>query len=102
VTPITLNHYLAASAILFAIGVVGVITRRNALMILLAIELMLNAANLSFVAFSRYLGQFTGQAFVFFIMIVAAAEVTVGLAIVVVMARTRGVTDADTLRTLKW
>lgn len=99
---ITLTHYLVASGLLFTIGIVGVITRRNALMILLAIELMLNAANLSFVAFSRYLGQYTGQIFVFFIMIVAAAEVTVGLAIIIVMARTRGATDADALRALKW
>ncbi|OHE88924.1 MAG: NADH-quinone oxidoreductase subunit K [Verrucomicrobia bacterium RIFCSPLOWO2_12_FULL_64_8] len=99
---ITLNHYLVASGLLFTIGIVGVIIRRNALMILLAIELMLNAANLSFVAFSRYLGQYTGQIFVFFIMIVAAAEVTVGLAIIIVMARSRGVTDADALRGLKW
>lgn len=100
--PITLTHYLVASGLLFTIGIVGVIIRRNALMILLAIELMLNAANLSFVAFSRYLGQYNGQIFVFFIMIVAAAEVTVGLAIVIVMARTRGTTDADALRALKW
>ncbi len=101
-TPITLTHYLVASGLLFTIGIVGVITRRNALMILLAIELMLNAANLSFVAFSRYLGQYAGQIFVFFIMIVAAAEVTVGLAIIIVMARKHGVTDADALRGLKW
>lgn len=99
---ITLNHYLIASGLLFTIGLIGIITRRNALMILLAIELMLNAANLSFVAFSRYLGQLTGQIFVFFIMIVAAAEVTVALAIIIVMARSRGVTDADALRTMKW
>ena len=100
--PVTLTHYLVASGLLFTIGIVGVIIRRNALMILLAIELMLNAANLSFVAFSRYLGQYSGQIFVFFIMIVAAAEVTVGLAIILVMARTRGTTDADALRGLKW
>ena len=100
--PITLHHYLAASGILFTIGLVGVISRRNALMILLSIELMLNAANLSFVAFARYLGQYTGQLFVFFIMIVAAAEVTVGLAIILVMARSHGATDADALKALKW
>ena len=99
---VTLNHYLLTSALLFTIGIVGVIIRRNALMILMAIELMLNAANLSFVAFSRYLGQLTGQLFVFFIMIVAAAEVTVGLAIILVMARARGVTDADALRAMRW
>ena len=99
---ITLNHYLIASGLLFTIGVLGIIVRRNALLILLAIELMLNAANLSFVAFSRYLGHYTGQVFVFFIMIVAAAEVTVGLAIIIVMARTRGVTDADALRAMRW
>lgn len=101
-TPITLTHYLVASGLLFTIGIVGVIARRNALMVLLAIELMLNAANLSFVAFSRYLGHLNGQIFVFFIMIVAAAEVTVGLAIIIVMARTRGDTDASALRSLKW
>lgn len=100
--PIGLNHYLIASGILFTIGVVGIVTRRNALMILLAIELMLNAVNLSFVAFSRYLGQYAGQIFVFFIMIVAAAEVTVGLAIIIVMARSHGETNADALRTMKW
>lgn len=101
-TPITLNHYLLASGLLFTVGVVGVITRRNALMILLGIELMLNAANLSFVAFSRYLGHVTGQIFVFFILIVAAAEVTVGLAILLVMARTCKETNADAFRAMRW
>lgn len=101
--PVTITHYLLASGALFAIGLIGVIARRNALMILLAVELMLNAANLSFVAFSRYLGHLTGQVFVFFIMIVAAAEVAVGLAILIVMARaTRGDTNADALKALRW
>ncbi|MBI4314168.1 MAG: NADH-quinone oxidoreductase subunit NuoK [Candidatus Omnitrophica bacterium] len=99
---ITLNHYLIASGLLFAIGLVGVVSRRNTLMILLSVELMLNAANLSFVAFSRYLGHSTGQIFVFFIMLVAAAEVTVGLAILIVMARAVGKTDADALKSLRW
>ncbi len=99
---IGLSHYLIASAILFVIGLVGVTTRRNAILILLSIELMLNAVNLSFVAFSNFHGNLTGQVFVFFVMIVAAAEVAVGLAILVVMARVRATTDADALRSLKW
>lgn len=99
---VTLNHYLIVSGILFAIGLVGVVSRRNILMILLSIELMLNAANLSFVAFSRHLGHHTGQIFVFFVMLVAAAEVTVGLAILIVMARSCGKTDADTLKSMRW
>ena len=99
---ITLAHYLIASSLLFAIGTIGVLTRRNALMVLLSIELMLNAANLSFVAFSRYWGNITGQIFVFFILIVAAAEVTVGLAILLVMARRARSADVDSLRTMRW
>ena len=71
---ITLHHYLAVSAILFSIGLVGLLTRRNILMILLSIELILNAANLSFVSFSSFLGDLSGQVVVFFTMIVAAAE----------------------------
>ena len=99
---IATTHYLAASGVLFVLGVVGVITRRNALMILLAIELMLNAANLSFVAYARGFSHLTGQIFVFFILLVAATEVAVGLAILVVMARTTQTTDADALRKLRW
>lgn len=97
-----LHHYLAVSAILFSIGLVGILTRRNVLMILLSIELILNAANLSFVSFSSFLGDLSGQVVVFFTMIVAAAEVTVGLAIVVLLFRKKETTDIDELKTLKW
>ncbi len=99
---IGLHHYLAVSAILFSIGLIGLLTRRNVLMILLSIELILNAANLSFVTFSSFLGDLSGQVVVFFTMIVAAAEVTVGLAIVVLFFRKKGTTNIDELKTLKW
>ena len=99
---IGLSHYLAVSAILFAIGLFGMLTRKNILMVLLSIELILNAANLSFVSFSAYLGDLAGQVVVFFTMIVAAAEVTVGLAIVVLLYRKKGTTNIDELKSLKW
>ena len=99
---INLHHYLVVSAILFSIGLVGILTRRNVLMILLSIELILNAANLSFVSFSSFLGDLSGQVVVFFTMIVAAAEVTVGLAIVVLLFRKKETTNIDELKTLKW
>jgi len=78
-----LPHYLILSAILFVAGMAGVLLRRNAMVILMSVELMLNAVNLSFVAFSHYLGQMDGQVMVFFVMTIAAAEVSVGLAILV-------------------
>lgn len=99
---ITLHHYLVVSAALFVIGLFGLLVRRNILMVLLSMELILNAANLSFVSFSSYLGDLTGQAVVFFTMIVAAAEVTVGLAIVVLLYRKKHTTDTDELSSLKW
>ena len=99
---IPLHHYLAVSAILFVIGLFGILIRRNILMVLLSMELILNAANLSFVSFSSYLGDLTGQVVVFFTMIVAAAEVTVGLAIVVLLFRKKNTTDTDRLNSLKW
>ena len=99
---IGLNHYLAVSAILFGIGLVGLLSRRNILMILLSIELILNSANLSFVAFSAYQGELSGQVVVFFSMIVAAAEVTVGLAIVVLLFRKKHTTSIEELKSLKW
>lgn len=99
---IPLNHYLVVSALLFVIGLFGLLVRRNILMVLLSMELILNAANLSFVAFSAALGDVAGQAVVFFTMIVAAAEVTVGLAIVVLLYRQEKTTDTDKLRKLKW
>ena len=98
----TLNHLLILSGILFTIGLIGAITRRNAIMILLSLEILLNAANLAFVAFSNALGDTHGQMMVFFVMIVAAAEVTVGLAIAVVLIRQGGTINADELRSMKW
>lgn len=99
---ITLTHYLVASVLLFAIGLAGIMTRRNVLMILLGIELMLNAANLTFVAYGRSWGHVTGQVIVFFVITVAAAEVTVGLAIAILLARRLKTLDADDVSLLKW
>ena len=99
---ITLTHYLVVSAFLFCIGLVGILTRRNVLMILLCIEIMFNAANLAFVAYARALGDLGGQLIVFFIITVAAAEVTVGLAITVLLARQLKTLDADQVSLLKW
>lgn len=99
---IGIQHYLVVSALLFSIGLVGLLTRRNILMILLSIELILNSANLSFVAFSSFWGDLSGQVVVFFTMIVAAAEVTVGLAIVVLFYRKKNSTNIEELKTLKW
>ncbi len=97
-----LHSYLALSGILFTIGLAGVVTRRNIIMILLSLEILLSAANLAFVAFSQAMRNLSGQIMVFFVMIVAAAEVTVGLAIAVVLVRQHGKSDADDLRELKW
>ena len=99
---IPLEHYLIVASLLFVIGLFGILVRRNLLMVLLSMELILNAANLSFVAFSSYLGNLTGQVMVFFTMIVAAAEVTVGLSIAVLFYRKTQSTDTDKLNTLKW
>ena len=99
---ITPTHYLVASAILFSIGLVGIIARRNVLMILLCIEIMFNAANLAFVAYASALGDLGGQIVVFFIIVVAAAEVTVGLAIAIQLSRLRGTLNADEISLLKW
>ena len=98
---IGLHHYLVVSAILFSIGLVGMLTRRNILMILLSIELILNSANLSFVAFSSFLGDLSGQVVVFFTMIVAAAEVAVGLSIVVLLYRSKNTTRVEGIQNLK-
>lgn len=99
---IPLSHYLILSGILFSIGIAGVTTSRNVIKILLSLELLLNAANLSFVAFSRYNGDYTGQLVVFFVMLVAAAEVAIGLAIVVLMYRQAHTVQADDLKELRW
>jgi NADH-quinone oxidoreductase subunit K len=95
------NYYLTLSALLFCIGVVGVIIRRNPLVIFMSIELMLNAVNLSFMAFAHFLNSVDGWMFVFLVLTVAAAEVVVGLAIIVSIFRTRHEIDVDELNTLK-
>jgi NADH-quinone oxidoreductase subunit K len=97
-----LAWYLGLSAVLFAIGVLGVLVRRNVIVIFMAIELMLNAVNLSFVAIARSSGSMDGQVIVFFVMTVAAAEAAVGLAIILSMFRNRETTNADELATLRW
>ncbi len=97
-----LEWYIALSALLFSIGVVGVLTRRNALIIFMSIELMLNAVNLAFVAFGRFLPNVDGQIFVFFVMAVAAAEVAVGLAIIVTIFRHKESVDIDKVNLMKW
>jgi NADH-quinone oxidoreductase subunit K len=99
---IPLNHYILLSAMLFSIGVMGVMFRRNAIVIFMCVELMLNAVNLLLVAFSAYKGDSSGQVFVFFIMAVAAAEVAVGLAILMMIYRNTGTTDVNFLSKLKW
>ncbi|HEY5619324.1 MAG TPA: NADH-quinone oxidoreductase subunit NuoK [Vicinamibacterales bacterium] len=99
---IPLGHYLIVSAILFAIGAAGVFLRRNLITILLSIEIMLNAVNLSFVAFGRQLGSFDGQIITFFVIAVAAAEAAVGLAIVIGLYRHRESLNPDAFTLLKW
>ena len=101
-TPPTLSHYLVLGAILFAISVIGIfLNRRNVIIMLMAIELMLLAVNLNFIAFSRYLGDTSGQVFVFFILTVAAAESAIGLAILVLLFRNVGSIDVEDLGRLK-
>jgi len=97
-----LEWYLALAALLFCIGVAGVLTRRNALIIFMSIELMLNAVNLTLVAFGRFLPSVDGQIIVFFVMAVAAAEVAVGLAIIVAIFRHKGSVDIDQVNLMKW
>ncbi|MFD1142451.1 NADH-quinone oxidoreductase subunit NuoK [Larkinella insperata] len=99
---IDLKYYLIISTALFVIGIIGVLTRRNAIIIFMSIELMLNAVNLLLVAFSSYRADPTGQVFVFFIMAVAAAEVAVGLAIIVMIYRNTRSIDVGLLNKLKW
>ncbi|MFN4985601.1 MAG: NADH-quinone oxidoreductase subunit NuoK [Ignavibacteria bacterium] len=101
-TSIPLDYYLILSAVLFVIGVVGVVTRRNAIIIFMSLELMLNAVNLSMVAFSSFLGNVAGQMFVFFIMAVAAAEAAVGLAIVLALFRNKQTVYVDEINIMKW
>ena len=98
----SLNHYLILSAVLFSIGTAGVFLRRNLITILLSIEIMLNAVNLSFVAFGRAHGNVDGQIITFFVMTVAAAEAAVGLAIIIALYRHRESLNPDAFTTLKW
>ncbi|MBL7776791.1 MAG: NADH-quinone oxidoreductase subunit NuoK [Chitinophagales bacterium] len=97
-----IQYYIMVSAVLFSIGVMGVLFRRNAIIIFMSIELMLNAVNLLLVAFSSYHNDASGQVFVFFVMAVAAAEVAVGLAILVTIFRNVHSVDIDELKNLKW
>jgi len=99
---IPLSHYLVVSAVLFAIGTAGVFLRRNLITVLLSIEIMLNAVNLSFVAFGRQFGSLDGQIIVFFVMTVAAAEAAVGLAIVIGLYRHKESLNPDAFASLKW
>lgn len=98
----TLNTYLALSAVLFSIGTAGVFLRRNLITILLSVEVMLNAANLTFVAVDRFLGTVDGQIIAFFVMTVAAAEAAVGLAIIIALFRHRDSLSPDSFTSLKW
>src|SRR5919109_3062059 len=99
---IPLSYYLIVSAILFAIGTAGVFMRKNLITVLLSIEIMLNAVNLSFVAFGRFLGSVDGQIITFFVMTVAAAEAAVGLAIIIALYRHRESLNPDAFTSLKW
>jgi NADH-quinone oxidoreductase subunit K len=99
---IPLNYYLTLGAILFSIGVVGVLTRRNAIIVFMSIELMLNSVNLTLVVFSSYLGNSTGQILVFFVMAVAAAEAAVGLAIIIALFRNKQTVNIDEINIMKW
>jgi len=98
----TIQAYLILSALAFILGVIGVLTRRNAIIVFMSIELMLNSVNLSLVAFSSYLGDVRGQMLVFFVMTVAAAEAAVGLAIIIALFRNKQTINLDEMNILKW
>jgi len=102
VNSIAPGYYLALAGLMFTIGVVGVLVRRNAIVIFMFIELMLNAVNLVFVTFARMRGNIDGQLMVFFVLVVAAAEVVVGLAIILVISRRRDSSDVDSVNLLRW
>ncbi len=99
---IPIEYYLILSAFMFIVGVTGVLTRRNAIVVFMSIELMLNSANLTLVTFSSYLGNSIGQLFVFFVMTVAAAEGAVGLAIIIAIFRNKLTVNIDEINILKW
>jgi NADH-quinone oxidoreductase subunit K len=100
--PVPIEYYLILSAFMFITGVAGVLTRRNAIVVFMSIELMLNSANLTLVTFSSYLGNPVGQLFVFFVMTVAAAEAAVGLAIIIALFRNKLTMNIDEINILKW
>lgn len=102
ISAVPLEYYLSLSAVVFAIGAIGVLTRRNAIIIFMCIELMLNSVNLTLVAFSTFLGDASGQIFVFFVMAVAAAEAAIGLAIFLAMFRNYKTIYVDEINLLKW
>ena len=99
---IPIEYYLVLSAFMFVVGVAGVLTRRNAIVVFMSVELMLNSANLTLIAFSSYLGNPVGQLFVFFVMTVAAAEAAVGLAIIIALFRNKLTVNIDEINILKW
>ena len=99
---VPLTHYLIFSATLFSIGVLGVLIRRNAIVVFMCVEIMLNAVNISLIAFDRYLNQHDGQIFSFMVMCVAAAEVSVGLAIVIALFRNKATINLDEINLMKW
>jgi len=101
-TAIPMEYYLILSAFLFSVGVAGVLIRKNAIVVFMCIELMLNSANLTFVTFSSYLGNSIGQIFVFFVMTVAAAEAAVGLAIIIAVFRNKKTVNIDEINIFKW
>ena len=99
---VPLQYYLMLSVVLFSIGVIGVLTRRNAIIVFMSIELMLNSVNLSLVAFSSFLGTPHGQILVFFVMAVAAAEAAIGLAIIIALFRNKQTVNIDEINLMKW
>ena len=99
---VPLSHYLIFSATLFSIGVLGVLVRRNAIVVFMCVEIMLNAVNVSLIAFDRYMNQHDGQIFSFMVMCVAAAEVSVGLAIVIALFRNKATVNLDEVNLMKW
>ena len=101
-TPITTVHYVALSAALFLIGTLGVLTRRNIVIILMSIELILNAVNINLIAFSKYYDQVHGQVFALFVIAIAVAEAAVGLGVLIAMFRNKGTVLADEVDLLKW
>ena len=99
---ITITHYLTLSLAVFTVGLMGVLLRRNAIVVLMSLELMLNSANLNFLAFAHHLNDITGQVFAVFVICIAAGEVAVGLALIIALYRNKGTVDVSALTLLKW